>query len=183
MDKERATRQLQLIAETNEIAQSLGADVWLRGGWAMDFYLGELTRDHEDIDWFAWISDAAKLTTELLRRGYRPLPGPPTDQQLDFAKDELEASFALLNKDQAGQVVIAGGPWGGEPWPEAGMLHPRPGRLDGVQSKILSPRAQVEIKKMMPIWVPGRSRRQKDVDDIARIETALEHLSQRDTSP
>ena len=65
MDKERATRQLQIIAETNEIAQSLGADVWLRGGWAMDFYLGELTRDHEDIDWFAWISDAAKLTTEL----------------------------------------------------------------------------------------------------------------------
>ena len=160
MDKERATRQLQLIAETNEIAQSLGADVWLRGGWAMDFYLGELTRDHEDIDWFAWISDAAKLTTELLRRGYRPLPGPPTDQQLDFAKDELEASLALLNK-----------------------LHPRPGRLDGVQSKILSPRAQVEIKKMMPIWVPGRPRRQKEMDDIARIETALEHLSQRDTSP
>ncbi|WP_408055191.1 nucleotidyltransferase domain-containing protein, partial [Streptomyces azureus] len=22
-------------------------------GWAMDFFIGEPTRDHEDIDWFA----------------------------------------------------------------------------------------------------------------------------------
>ncbi|GAP52560.1 aminoglycoside adenylyltransferase, partial [Streptomyces azureus] len=53
VDRERSARQLRLIGETVEFAKALGVEVWLRGGWAMDFFIGEPTRDHEDIDWFA----------------------------------------------------------------------------------------------------------------------------------
>ncbi|WP_442480737.1 hypothetical protein [Streptomyces kutzneri] len=42
----------------------------------MDFFLGEITRDHEDIDWFAWTADAGALAEGLLLHGYRPVPGP-----------------------------------------------------------------------------------------------------------
>ena len=58
MDQQRADRQLRQIAEIAEEAARLGVAVWLRGGWAMDFFLGHTTRDHEDIDWFAWAGDA-----------------------------------------------------------------------------------------------------------------------------
>ncbi|MER5778260.1 aminoglycoside adenylyltransferase [Streptomyces sp. NPDC002039] len=172
MDTERADRQLRLIAETVQVAGAHQIEVWLRGGWAMDFFLGEITRDHEDIDWFAWTDDAGALAEGLLPRGHQPVPGPPPDLQLDFAKDGLDSSFTLLDRDTGGRVVVAGGPWAGAPWPE-GMLDAGPGRLGGVRCAIVSPQAQIEIKRMMPIWDPSRRRRTKDVEDIARLEAAL----------
>ncbi|MGW2572400.1 nucleotidyltransferase domain-containing protein [Streptomyces sp. NPDC001537] len=179
MDRERSARQLGLISETLEIAKALGAQVWLRGGWAMDFFIGEVTRDHGDIDWFAWAKDASALTTGLLGAGYEPVSGPPVDQQLDFRKQGVESSFALLAKDRFGRVVIAGGPWAGEVWPE-GMLDASSGRVGSLACPIISPRAQIEIKQMMPVWVPGRSRRMKDTEDITRLEAAMH---EQDTGP
>ncbi|MFF1649179.1 hypothetical protein [Streptomyces sp. NPDC058240] len=108
----------------------------------------------------------------MLRHGYQPVPGPSPDLQLDFAKDGLEKSFTLLGRDAADRVVVAGGPWAGAPWPE-GMLDAGPGRIGGLQCAIVSPQAQIEIKRMMPIWDPSRPRRTKDAEDIARLEAAL----------
>ncbi|MFJ9790044.1 hypothetical protein [Streptomyces globosus] len=34
-------------------------------------------------------------------------------------------------------------------------------------------RAQITIKHMTPVWIPGRPRRGKDAEDIARLEAAL----------
>ncbi|MET9183507.1 aminoglycoside adenylyltransferase [Kitasatospora aureofaciens] len=172
MDSERSAQQLRLIDETVEIAKALGVEVWLRGGWAMDFFIGEVTRDHEDIDWFTWAENASALADGLVRAGYELLPGPPPDQQLDFSKQGLESSFALLDKDQFGRVVVAGGPWAGEMWPE-GMLDAPVGRIGALRCPIIGPCAQIEIKQMMPVWVPGRPRRRKDAEDIARLEAAL----------
>ncbi|WP_328623489.1 nucleotidyltransferase domain-containing protein [Streptomyces sp. NBC_00354] len=121
----RADQQLRLIAEIVQVAGALEVEVWLRGGWAMDFFLGEVTRDHEDIDWFAWTDNAGALAEGLLLHGYQPIPGPPPDLQLDFAKDGLDNSFTFLDRDMAGRVVVAGGPWAGAPWPE-GMLDAGP---------------------------------------------------------
>jgi hypothetical protein len=97
MDAERAARQLRLIADTVAMAERLGVQVWLRGGWATDFFLGQVTRDHVDIDWEA--------------------------------------------------------------------------------RRIISPQVQIECKEMMPVWVPGRPRRPKDAEDIARLRQALAELN------
>ncbi|GII55471.1 hypothetical protein Pth03_38600 [Planotetraspora thailandica] len=172
MSAGREAEQLRVIAEVVGIAAERGIEVWLRGGWAMDFYLGEITRDHRDVDWFAWAEDAQSLAGELLKRGYEPLPGPPPEQQLDFLRDGVDVSFALLARDEVGRVVVGGGPWRGEPWPE-GMLDGPPGRLGRLRCAIVSPEAQIEIKQMMPVWVPGMPRRAKDADDIARLQAAL----------
>ncbi|MEV4754253.1 aminoglycoside adenylyltransferase [Micromonospora sp. NPDC049559] len=172
MDTERAERQLRLIAEVVRLAGELNVRVWLRGGWAMDFFLGEVTRDHVDVDWFAWAHDAAVLRAALLRHGYRPLDGPPPEQQLDLVKEGEELSFAWLAEDGPGRVVVGGGPWAGQPWP-AGMLDGTTGRIGRQVCPVVSPAAQIEIKRMMPVWVPGRPRREKDAADIARLERAL----------
>ena len=84
VDMERAGRQLQLITDVMAVTAKHGAQVWLRGGWAMDFFLGRVTRDHQDIDWFAWAADAPVIIAELLGRGYRQLPGLPPGQQVDL---------------------------------------------------------------------------------------------------
>jgi hypothetical protein len=177
VDPDRAGQQLGLIAETMEIAAGIDAPIWLRGGWAMDFFLGEITRDHVDIDWFAWAENGPALDRELRRHGYDPLPGPPPEQQLDFVKAGLDSSFSLLARDDTGHVVVAGGRWAGEPWPD-GLLDGPVGRIGSQCCAIVSPLAQIEIKQMMPVWVPGRPRRPKDATDIARLEAAL-----RDETP
>ncbi|MGW7415040.1 hypothetical protein [Streptomyces sp. NPDC054863] len=51
----------------------------------MDFFLGEITRDHEDIGWFAWSDGAGALAEGLLLHGCRAVPGPPPDLKLDFS--------------------------------------------------------------------------------------------------
>ncbi|MFJ3880075.1 nucleotidyltransferase domain-containing protein [Streptomyces sp. NPDC090077] len=178
MDMERTRRQLRLIAETREIAEVLGVEVRLRGGWAMDFFLGGPTRDHEDVDWFAWSEDAPALTGALLASGYEPLPGPPAGQQLDFAKEGEEISFALLARDSDGLPVVAGGPWAGERWPR-GVVEGSEGRIGELRCPVVSPGAQIEIKRMMPVWVPGRPRRAKDAEDIGRLEEALRSRGSR----
>jgi hypothetical protein len=174
VDVARAGRQLGLIGDVVALAAELGVEVWLRGGWAMDFFLGEVTRDHVDIDWFAWVADAQVLQEGLLRRGYRRVDGARVEQQLDVARDGQELSFAwLVRGEEAGQVVVGGGPWAGEPYP-AGMLAGPPGRIGPVRCPIISPAAQIEIKQMMPVWVPGRPRRAKDAADVARLRAALD---------
>jgi hypothetical protein len=163
-----AARQLRAIAEVT----ALGIDVWLRGGWAMDFFLGRVTRPHRDVDWFAWSSDANRLATALTSHGYDLLPEPAHDRQLDFMRGELDLSFALIAKDATGCATVPSGPWAGQRWPD-GMLDWPAGRIGDLRCPIISPFAQIEIKKMMPIWVPGLPRRRKDAEDIALIELAL----------
>ncbi|ANP54133.1 aminoglycoside adenylyltransferase [Streptomyces griseochromogenes] len=172
VEQERVRCQLDVIAEVLRAARDRGVSLWLRGGWAMDFFLGEVTRDHADIDWFARARDAAPLEGILTRLGHRPVPGPPPDLQLDFVKDGLDTSFTLLAQDTEGRITVAGGPWAGTPWPE-GLLDAEPGRIGALEAPIVGPRAQIEIKRMMPVWDPSRPRRAKDAEDIARLEAAL----------
>ncbi|MGW1409696.1 hypothetical protein [Streptomyces sp. NPDC002403] len=80
------------------------------------------------------------------RHGFQPVPGPPPDLRLAFVKDGLESSTMLLDRDSAGCVVVAGGPFAGEPWPE-GMLDAGPGRIGGPECAVIGPQAQIEIKR------------------------------------
>lgn len=172
MDTARAERQLAMIAGVVALSGRLGVQVWLRGGWAMDFFLGRVTRDHVDIDWDGWIDDAPAITAALYADGYRTIAGPPPDQQLDVVKDGEEMSFGWLARRQDGTVVVAGGRYAGEPWPNA-TPDAIPGRIGMMQCPILNPEAQIESKEMMPVWVPGRPWRPKDAEDIAHLRQAL----------
>lgn len=155
------------------MAADLDVEVWLRGGWAMDFFLGKVTRNHEDIDWFAQAQNAPSLTAALLECGYQAMPGPPPDLQLNLVKDGEDISFTWLATEATGRVVLAGGPDAGALLPE-GMLAWEPGHVGDLRCPIISPLAQIEIKEMMPVWVPSFPHRAKDEQDVARLRAALE---------
>ena len=57
----RAKSQLALIGLLSRICREESVDWWLRGGWAVDFFVGRVTRDHHDIDVFAWARDRGRL--------------------------------------------------------------------------------------------------------------------------
>jgi hypothetical protein len=164
-------RQFVLIKEIVSLCEAASIPCWLRGGWAMDFFLGRVTREHEDIDLFAWAEDAPKLVRALERAGFRELGGPPPEAQRDFTKDGEEVQIALLARNQRGEVVVAGGLAAGAPWP-ADMLSGVVGRLGDVRCPIVNPRVQIEIKEKFPEWI-GRPPREKHRADIARLREAL----------
>ncbi|WP_255510129.1 nucleotidyltransferase domain-containing protein [Micromonospora sp. AP08] len=56
-----AGRQLDAIREVVELTGAATIAVWLRGGWAMDFHLGAVSRPHVDVDWYCWRRDAGSL--------------------------------------------------------------------------------------------------------------------------
>jgi hypothetical protein len=66
--------QLKVLSEISAISSSLGCNFWLRGGWAIDFLLGWITRSHEDIDLITWILHREQLEKALTEVGYERMP-------------------------------------------------------------------------------------------------------------
>ncbi len=123
-------------------------------------------------------TDLSALADALMAKGWTDLAEHPAEQQRDLVKGGVEMGLAPLAKALDGRVVVGGGPWAGEPWPEGMLDDALEGRLDDISSPVISPAAQVEIKRMMPIWVPGRPWRSKDAQDITHLVNALEASSE-----
>jgi hypothetical protein len=171
--------QLAVIAEFLAMARESNVEVCLRGGWAMDFFLRRITREHGDVDWFVWATDVPVLTDALAARGWVRLAKAPPEQQLDYLAGNVEVGLALLARNAEGRPVVAGGPWAGALWP-AGMLDGSIGRLGELSCPIVSAAAQIEIKLMTPTWMPDRPRRPKDAEDVARLREGVAGDGDRD---
>jgi hypothetical protein len=168
---DREQRQLALIDEFVRLANDAGVEYWLRGGWALDFLLGRVTRPHGDIDFFMWAKDAPAFARVLERRGFEEVPGPPREQQRNFVKDAEEFHVGLLRREPSGEVVVAGGPHEGAAWPDR-MLGDHVGRIGDVTCRIVSPESQLEIKERWAEWT-GRSARDYDAGDISLLRGLL----------
>lgn len=170
MAEKRTQRQLDLIEEFVALAAGAGIECWLRGGWALDFLLGRVTRPHGDIDLFVWAADAPALLAVLVRHGYEEVGGPPPEQQRNLVKADEEFHVTLLERNELG-VVTAGGRWADSPWP-ARMLEGPVGRIGDVRCRVISAEAQ--------LWAKGGCRgrsdtfqREHDPADTALLREAL----------
>lgn len=161
-------RQLTLLQEILALCETRAIPIWVRGGWAVDFALGQITREHEDIDLFAWARDAARLVEALEQAGFCPQDGPPPDQQRDFTKEEESIQVALVDLNEGGEVVVAGGSWAGSLWPP-GMLGSHRGQLGELSCPIVNPLVQIELKEQFPVWRPDLPHKPKHASDIARL--------------
>ncbi|WFE31944.1 aminoglycoside adenylyltransferase [Micromonospora sp. WMMD975] len=166
-------RQLDAIRDVVDLAGAAGIEVWLRGGWAMDFHLGTVSRPHVDVDWYCWRHDADRLAARLGGQGWRPDPRMPATKQLDLLRGDVELSFAYLDRDPAGRVVVGAGPWAGTPLPD-GMLDAPQGRIGALAAPVISVTAQIEFKEMFPVWMPERPRRAKDAADLVRLQASVD---------
>jgi len=122
----RNDRQLALIKEFASICIAASIEFWLRGGWAMDFFLGRVTRAHHDVDVFVWSNDAITLMERLRQAGFEEMGGAPPEEQRNVARHGEELQIVLLDSNQRGEIVLAGGRFGrsGEQF-----LHELPDRL------------------------------------------------------
>jgi hypothetical protein len=88
--------QLEVLRELKEISESLNITLWLRGGWAIDFLLGQITRLHRDIDLITWIEHKETLENALREAGYNLQP--ISIGQTDFCKSDVDVQIGYLTK-------------------------------------------------------------------------------------
>ena len=160
------SKQLRLLAEFVEVLRSVEAPCWLRGGWALDFALGRITRQHEDIDLFAWSKDGDRIDAALERRGFIRAPGPPPERQRNYMKDGEEFHVALIEEDEHGVLRSPGvSEWA---WPE-GMIGSTLGQLGDLTLAIVPPGVQIELKEIGLALNPNHRYRDKHERDIALL--------------
>ena len=102
----RAAEQLQAIERLDAALSGAGIDYWLFGGWAVDFWVGRVTRAHDDIDAAAWRADYDALRRALVAAGWRhtPVEDEVVGTRYTWAGAELEFTFVEQRAD--GAIVI-----------------------------------------------------------------------------
>jgi hypothetical protein len=97
--------QLSALAQVDKLLEQAGFDYWLFGGWAVDFYVGALTRRHDDIDLAVWLHEAEAIGSLLETEGWQHKPTAEDDGGTGYecGPVRLELTFLL---DDAGKVFI-----------------------------------------------------------------------------
>jgi hypothetical protein len=62
--------QLNLIKEIAALLDQAAVRFWPRGGWALDFQLDRLTRQHADIDLVTWLRHRKRVRRLLADQGF-----------------------------------------------------------------------------------------------------------------
>jgi len=131
-----SARQLSAIADLAGWASEVGIPLWLRGGWAVDFALGEITRPHEDIDWFIDVADAERVREHLVHEGWAVTRTQLNAVDLAYQGSGPEHGIGFVER-RGDEVVVPYGPFAGDPWP-TGMLDGPLCTLHGVTCRIIT---------------------------------------------
>lgn len=160
--------QLKILNEINEICKSLNFNLWLRGGWAIDFLLGKITRSHSDIDIVTWIQYRQPLEQALIDAGFQKIP--VSELQTDFLKNDVEVSFVFVRCSNDGNIVANGYPdW---IWRKDALLIKKH-ILHGISMNVLNPHQLLEEKEVYEQGT-GKKLRPKDLESMKIIKEIID---------
>jgi hypothetical protein len=132
-----AKRQLAALAETTLLLDGRGFDYWLFGGWAVDFHVGRVTREHSDIDLAVWLHEAEAVASLLRAHGWQHKPGPEEDGGTGYERGGVRLELTFIVSDGEGRVMVPlrNGPvaWSEEP------LGSDARDLLGVSARVIAP--------------------------------------------
>lgn len=166
---EQSKSQLLVLSEIKEIFTTLQEPFWMRGGWAIDFLLGRITRRHNDIDLVAWAYRRKEIERALVEAGYELKP--VSELQTDFCKNGIDVQFCFLNRNDDGQIIGNGIPdW---IWRED-ALPTQLFELYGLSVCVMSPHQLLEEKEVYEQI--GRTPRVKDVESKKLLRKIIDDL-------
>ena len=119
VDDGLAEQQLSALASAGALLDQSELDHWLFGGWAVDFYVGAITREHEDIDLAVWLRDAPAIGSVLEAHLWRHEPSEEDDGGTGYGRGRVRLELTFLVEDPDGNVFIplrsGRAPWSPEP--------------------------------------------------------------------
>ncbi|WP_249266981.1 hypothetical protein [Paenibacillus sp. HGF7] len=162
--------QLIVLGEIKAIFYSIGEDFWLRGGWAIDFLLGKITRPHEDLDLVTWVQYRESLERALIESGFERMP--VSDRQTDFRKSNVDIQFLYVTRSSEGNIILNGLPeW---VW-RADSLPLKQFNLNGISASVISPNQLLEEKVVYEQI--GRTLRPKDIESKKYLPASLQKVN------
>ncbi len=160
--------QIELLREISQLLGQAHIRFWLRGGWALDFHAGRITRAHGDIDLVSRFRNRARIRRLLEGRGYR-VERLADLASIHFSKRGQDLSVAFIWTDEMARTVTPGREFW--PWPDDAFTDRRYA-LEGVSCRAMSLESLLE-EKMNYERYSGRALREKDVGSITLIKTLL----------
>jgi aminoglycoside-2''-adenylyltransferase len=100
-------QQLALLADVGTVLNAQGIEHWLFGGWAVDFYVGAVTRAHSDIDLAVWADDAHAIQSALRSNGWKHAPDPDEDGGTGYELRGVRLEVTYLEGGKNGEVFVA----------------------------------------------------------------------------
>ena len=127
---------LQSLSRLHDLFGREGIAYWLFGGWAVDFYAGEITRPHADLDVAVWATDRGRIATLLTSGGWTHAPEPGEDGSTGYERGGVRLELAFLAESEMGEIYT---PLleGRGAWPE-GAFGEDIAELEGVRARVIS---------------------------------------------
>ncbi|PGS49378.1 nucleotidyltransferase domain-containing protein [Bacillus sp. AFS041924] len=163
-------KQLNVLREINEICKARDIQIWLRGGWAIDFLLGQVTREHSDIDLVTLIQYRDAIEHALVSAGFKKIP--VSQLQTDFLKNDIDVSFVFVIVSEEGKIIANGFPeweWRKDALPLKNYI------LKGISISVLNPNQLLEEKKIYEKGT-GRKLRPKDIESMKVIQRIIDSI-------
>ncbi|HYY03127.1 MAG TPA: nucleotidyltransferase family protein [Gaiellaceae bacterium] len=163
---ERARRQLSALARVSALFERDGIEYWLFGGWAVDFYAGRVTREHDDLDLAVWLADLPRISKLLEGDGWVHAPEPDEDGGTGYENGGVRLELTYLVRDDRGSVFtpLRGGraAWSGD------ALAADAAELLGVRARIVG----------LASLTSGKERARDDPEDAAKDRADARVLAQ-----
>jgi hypothetical protein len=160
-----AALQLAALAELGALLDRGGFENWLFGGWAVDFHVGAVTREHDDIDLAVWARDAEAVGSLLQEEGWRHEPEPGEDGGTGYTRGGIRVELTYLARDDAGRILVPlrdqNVLWSEEPFGNEVR------ELQGVRVRVIT----------LPVLRTGKSSPRDDPDEAAKDRADFHALS------
>jgi len=95
-----------MVASAADALEAVEVEHWFFGGWAVDLWVGRLTRPHDDIDVLVWRHDEARVHEALLEAGWVHAPTPEDVVGTNYARDGYELQLTFVVASREGGVVV-----------------------------------------------------------------------------
>jgi hypothetical protein len=163
----RAAQQLEAIASLNAACASAGVDYWLFGGWAVDFWVGRVTREHHDIDAAAWLRDFDTIKMVLENAGWKHTPVKGEVIGTNYTRRAAVVEFTFVELRDDGAIVI--------PFPDQPIVWSlesfgkHEARLEGVSARVI-PLDLLRSGKQVPRQPPEEAAKDRaDAESLSGV--------------
>lgn len=172
-------KQLDILREISDLFEEIGEPFWLRGGWAIDFRVGRVLREHDDLDLVAMLSAEQAITGRLKTAGFDSLF--INEKQTDYRKNGVDVQILYLTYNDDGSLSPRGIPeWIWIP----DCLDPQVQELNEVRARSLTP--QQLLAEKLDYERIGRPKREKDEASKKLLRQLIDEANnhgKKDASP
>jgi hypothetical protein len=97
---------LSMVGSASGALEAAGLEHWFFGGWAVDLWVGRLTRPHDDIDVLVWRRDEARVHEALQGAGWVHTPTLEDLVGTNYSRDGYELQLTFVVPGAEGGVVV-----------------------------------------------------------------------------